>query len=177
MRCVNSTIFEQTGANPCLSGLHIHAVDKAHVLLHIRAGMRQCATNYAHVRHKVTKGVKGLKRILLVGFVLITFFSATGCTAQTDVAVKPPWVASYMAGKATVYYVSTGEKVQNTGKRLVSFNPKSTSQGPSGWSSNDTEVNPIQVYAIPGVDVTKAVAVKFAKNGPFIKAVAQSKQP
>ena len=76
-----------------------------------------------------------------------------------------------------MYYVSTGEKVQSVGKLVVSFNPKIISQDQGGWSSNDTDVNPIKVYAIPGIDLTKAIAVKFAKDGPFIKTVAQSKHP
>lgn len=116
---------------------------------------------------------------IIIGFMAISSLLA-GCgsrAAGVDLATKPPWVSSYIVGKPTVYYVSTGEKVQSVGKLVVSFNPKIISQGQGGWSSNDTDVNPIKVYAIPGIDLTKAIAVKFAKDGPFIKAVAQSKHP
>jgi hypothetical protein len=89
--------------------------------------------------------------------------------------MTPIWVASYVAGKPSVYYVSTDKKVQNAGKLIASFNPKKLSEGPGGWFSSDTMDNPIEVYTILGIDTTKAVAVKFVKNGPYIKCVVSIK--
>ncbi|GMA49688.1 hypothetical protein GCM10025857_10450 [Alicyclobacillus contaminans] len=104
--------------------------------------------------------MKKIVEIAVIALLLV------GCdkTAQPAPATKPPWVASYAVGTPTVYYFSTGEEVQTVGNFIVSFNPKSMSQGPSGWSSDITDINQIEIYAIPGIDVTQAVAVKFSRS-------------
>ncbi len=85
---------------------------------------------------------------------------------------RPNWISSYHSGKPTEYYVVTGEKVTKAGEPFYNFS-NALSHGPGGWTSTDP--NAVQLLSIPGVAISKAVAVKL-KNGFCVKATSVGNQ-
>ncbi|WP_258110086.1 hypothetical protein [Alicyclobacillus sp. SP_1] len=71
----------------------------------------------------------------------------------------------------SIQYLITEQKVPKVGRELFDFQGSdTTSQGPSGWGTNDNDAT--KLYEIPGVDTSKSVAVQL-KDGSYVRANAE----
>ena len=118
---------------------------------------------------------------VIVSLLAVSTFSV-GCGQAKEPAVTGPlkpqtWVALYSDTRPTVYYVATSKTVKSVGTLLARFKHVTSSLGPGGWASDVTGNNLVEVHAIPGINMSKAVAIKFTANGLFYEALPQSKKP
>lgn len=81
------------------------------------------------------------------------------------------WVDSFGNNQANEYYVLTKTSVSNVGHLIPRVNL--ATNGPGGWGASTDQV--VAVYAIPGVDNSKAVAVRL-KDGSYVRANATATQ-
>jgi hypothetical protein len=89
-------------------------------------------------------------------------------TGMVTQHVSKNWVVYKSTTTYTEYYVLTNEKITKVGKVVFDFHGSDvTSQGPSGWGTNDADA--MKVYEIPEVDTNEAVAVEM-KDGLYVRA-------
>jgi hypothetical protein len=109
----------------------------------------------------------------------------------------PPEYVAYSLDHSPVYYVLTKTKVQTVGQSLATIPP----QGPTDsfiynhWSALHIKDSKIEIHKIPGINLSKAVAVKVTPKryripntndyvpkkseikDYYVKAIAQKKKP
>lgn len=124
---------------------------------------------------------------VLIAFVTIGLMAHFGHSSSLSTnhmmrssSKAPPPVVIHNNVNLPVYYVLTGEKVNNVGKLITTLKTRK-------WTSKDHWTTPIvgdkiEVRELPGVDPTKAVAIKISPNpyspqpNYYVKAVAESKK-
>jgi len=111
---------------------------------------------------------------LLSGMMIVTLLLAGCGQTPKDTPSGAHQVSSsvfFGSTTETIQYLITEQKITKVGRPLFDFQGSdTTSQGPSGWGTNDNDAT--KLYEIPGVDTSKSVAVQL-KYGSFVRANAE----